>query len=372
MPRIWEKLKAAIEAGIEHEEDEDKKNAMKGALDVGLKKVRLEQAGEEVPEELAQGYAQADEKVFSKIRERLGFDRAESVNVGAAPTPPEVIEFFHAIGIPLAELWGMSETCGAGCINPPDKIKVGTVGRPLPGVELKLADDGEILMRSDMTMVGYRKQAEDTAQAIDADGWLHSGDIGAIDEDGFLKIVDRKKDIIISAAGKNMSPSNIEGQIKIAGPLRSARRSHRRRPPLQRGAAHPRRRPPRAPSAGDDPERRQGGRARRSTRPTALSRVEQVKKFTLLDGGVAAGRRGADRRRRSSSASRSTRSTQPRSRRSTPTELQRTSNTRPGRTSCSRPSGSRGRGQAGRGDRGPDRQGRCHSGRRSTALRRLR
>jgi long-subunit acyl-CoA synthetase (AMP-forming) len=219
VPRIWEKLKTAIEAGIEHEEDADKKQAMQGALEVGLKKVRLEQAGEEVPDELAQGYAQADEKVFSKIRERLGFDRAESVNVGAAPTPREVIEFFHAIGIPLAELWGMSETCGAGCINPPDKIKIGTVGPPTPGVEIKLAEDGEVMVKGGVVMQGYRNLPDKTDEAFSDDGWLLTGDIGEFDDDGYLKIVDRKKELIINAAGKNMSPANIESHVKSGSSL---------------------------------------------------------------------------------------------------------------------------------------------------------
>jgi long-chain acyl-CoA synthetase len=219
VPRIWEKLKAAIEAGIEAEQDEERKKGVKGALELGLKKVRLEQAGEEVPEELAQAYAKADEMVFSKMRERLGFDQIEAVNVGAAPTPPEVIEFFHAIGIPLAELWGMSETCGAGCVNPPDKIKIGTVGPPTPGVEIKLAEDGEVMVKSRVVMQGYRNQPEKTAETIDEDGWLATGDIGEFDEDGYLKIVDRKKELIINAAGKNMSPANIEAKVKASSPL---------------------------------------------------------------------------------------------------------------------------------------------------------
>jgi len=219
VPRIWEKLKAAIEAGVEHEEDEDRKKAVKGAIEVGLNKVRLEQAGEEVPEELAQQYAAADEQVFSKMRERLGFDKAEALNVGAAPTPPEVLEFFHAIGVPVAELWGMSETCGAGCINPPDKIKIGTVGPPTPGVEIRLAEDGEVQVKSRVVMSGYRNLPDKTAEAMSDDGWLSTGDIGEIDDDGYLKIVDRKKELIISAAGKNMSPANIESHVKSSSSL---------------------------------------------------------------------------------------------------------------------------------------------------------
>jgi long-chain acyl-CoA synthetase len=139
--------------------------------------------------------------------------------VGAAPTPREVIEFFHAIGVPLAELWGMSETTGYGTCNPPDKIKIGTVGPPSPGVEIKLADDGEVLVRGAFVTHGYRNQPEQTAEAIDTEGWLHTGDVGEFDDDGYLKIVDRKKELIINAAGKNMSPANIESTLKAEGPL---------------------------------------------------------------------------------------------------------------------------------------------------------
>jgi long-chain acyl-CoA synthetase len=216
VPRIWEKLKAAIEAGIEAEEDAAKKQATQWALGVGLKRVRAEQAGEPVAEELAEEHAKADELVLSKIRARLGLDGVESVNVGAAPTPREVIEFFHAIGIPLAELWGMSETTGYGTCNPPEKIKIGTVGPPSPGAEIRLDDDGEVLIRGPFIMTGYRNQPEKTREALDEDGWLHTGDIGEFDEDGYLKLVDRKKELIISAGGKNMSPANIEAKVKAS------------------------------------------------------------------------------------------------------------------------------------------------------------
>jgi long-chain acyl-CoA synthetase len=219
VPRIWEKLKAAIEAGVAAEQDEARKQATEWALGVGLRKVRAEQAGEEVPEELAQEHAKADELVLSKIRARLGLDEVESVNVGAAPTPREVIEFFHAIGVPLAELWGMSETTGYGACNPPEKIKIGTVGPPAPGAEIRLGDDGEVLIRGAFVTPGYRNQPEKTREAIDDEGWLHTGDVGEFDEDGYLKIVDRKKELIINAAGKNMSPANIEAKVKASSPL---------------------------------------------------------------------------------------------------------------------------------------------------------
>ena len=130
-----------------------------------------------------------------------------------------MLEFFHAIGIPIGELWGMSETCGVGTVNPPEKIKLGTVGPPVPGVEIKLAEDGEVLVKGDSVMPGYRNMPEKTAETIDDDGWLATGDIGELDDDGYLKIVDRKKELIINAAGKNMSPANIESKLKAASPL---------------------------------------------------------------------------------------------------------------------------------------------------------
>jgi long-subunit acyl-CoA synthetase (AMP-forming) len=219
VPRIWEKLKAAIEAGVEAEQDAERKQATQWALDVGMRKVKLEQAGEPVPDDLRAEHAKADELVLSKIRARLGLDQVESVNVGAAPTPREVIEFFHAIGVPLAELWGMSETTGYGTCNPPDRIKIGTVGPVSPGVEIELAEDGEVLIRGGVVTAGYRNDPEQTREAIDDEGWLHTGDVGEFDEDGYLKIVDRKKELIISAGGKNMSPANIEAKVKAASPV---------------------------------------------------------------------------------------------------------------------------------------------------------
>jgi long-subunit acyl-CoA synthetase (AMP-forming) len=218
VPRIWEKLKAGLEtmvAGLPEAEREQ----IQAALADAIEKVRLEQRGAPVPTDLAQRVADADERTFAGWRAMLGLDQVDAINVGAAPTPVEVLEFFHAIGLPLAELWGMSETCGAGTCNPPDKIKIGTVGPPAPGVEIKLADDGEVLVRGGVVMLGYRNAREQTDAAIDADGWLHTGDIGELDEDRYLRIVDRKKELIINAAGKNMSPANIEATLKSASPL---------------------------------------------------------------------------------------------------------------------------------------------------------
>ena len=218
VPRIWEKLKAGLEA-MQAAQPEEARKPIQAALAAAIERVRLKQRGEPVPAELETQVAEADEQMFSKLREMLGLDKAVAVNVGAAPTPVEVLEFFHALGIELAELWGMSETCGFGTCNRPGAVKIGTVGPPSPGVELKLGDDGELLVRGDFLMLGYRNAPDKTAAAIDADGWLYTGDIAQIDEDGYVKIVDRKKEIIINAAGKNMSPANIEAAIKVGSPL---------------------------------------------------------------------------------------------------------------------------------------------------------
>src|SRR5215204_276059 len=284
VPRIWEKLKAAIEAGIQGEPDAAKKQATEWAIGVGLRKVQAEQAGEQISEELAAEYAKADELVLSKIRKRLGFDEVESVNVGAAPTPREVIEFFHAIGVPLAELWGMSETCGYGACNPPDRIKIGTVGPVSPGAEIKLAEDGEVLIRGPVVTTGYRNQPEQTREAIDQDGWLHTGDVGEFDEDGYLKIVDRKKELIINAAGKNMSPANIEAKVKAASPLigQAAAVGDMRPYNVALITLDPDVAPAFIQQNGQEavlPEIERGVAAANEQ----LARVEQIKRFTVLD-----------------------------------------------------------------------------------------
>jgi long-subunit acyl-CoA synthetase (AMP-forming) len=176
-------------------------------------------AGEPMSDEVAAEWAKADELVLSKLRERLGFAELRWALSGAAPIPKETLAFFTGIGIPIAELWGMSElSCVASAIHPRD-ARLGTVGKLLPGLEGKVADDGEFLVRGPLVMKGYRKEPAKTAEAIDADGWLHTGDILDVDADGYLRIVDRKKELIINAAGKNMSPANIENAILAACPM---------------------------------------------------------------------------------------------------------------------------------------------------------
>jgi long-subunit acyl-CoA synthetase (AMP-forming) len=234
VPRIFEKLKAGLEGHLSTQGEQTV-----GWLTAARRKVELEQAGEPVPDDVAATAAEGDEQLFSGLRAMLGLDEAISVNAGAAPTPRDVLVFFHAIGIPLAELWGMSETCGVGAVNPPERVRIGTVGPPSLGVEMRLAASesgderrgagdelarqtrgrGELLVRGDVVMTGYRNQPDKTAEALDSDGWLHTGDIAEFDEEGYVKIVDRKKEIIINAAGKNMSPANIESALKGAGPI---------------------------------------------------------------------------------------------------------------------------------------------------------
>jgi long-chain acyl-CoA synthetase len=218
VPRIWEKLKAALETGMAAEQDPEKRAATEWAMEIGRRRVAAYMEGE-IPAELQAEWDGADEKVFSKIRALLGLEEAEWFVVGAAPTPPEVLEFFLAIGIEICETWGMSETSAMATINRPGQVRVGTVGPPIPNTEIKLAEDGEIMVRGPQVMKGYRNMPEKTAETLTEDGWLLTGDVGEFDEEGCLKIVDRKKELIINAAGKNMSPANIEAKVKAASSL---------------------------------------------------------------------------------------------------------------------------------------------------------
>jgi long-subunit acyl-CoA synthetase (AMP-forming) len=218
VPRIWEKVKAGLEAMVAGQPPEQRERT-EAALRDALEKVRTEQRGEDVPADLATRVAEADREIFAGLRAMLGLDQVSAIHVGAAPTPVEVLEFFHAIGLPLAELWGVGETCGAGAVNPPESIRIGTVGPPTPGVEIKLDADGEVMVRGDVVMLGYRNLPDKTAEVMTDDGWLRTGDIGAFDDHGYLRIVDRKKEIIINAAGKNMSPANMESALKASSSL---------------------------------------------------------------------------------------------------------------------------------------------------------
>jgi long-chain acyl-CoA synthetase len=213
VPRVWEKLQAALLAGIQADPDEQRRSAILGAIEVGRKLVRLGQAGQEPPPELVAA-AERARPVWMAIRSKVGLEDVEWAITGAAPINPEVIEFFQALGIRLWEGWGMTECTVGATYNPLERIKNGTVGIADPGVEMKVAEDGEVLLRGGNLMKGYYKDPEKTAETIDLDGWLHTGDVGDIDSEGYLRIVDRKKELIITAGGKNISPANLEALLK--------------------------------------------------------------------------------------------------------------------------------------------------------------
>ncbi|MFC8044608.1 fatty acid--CoA ligase FadD11 [Nocardia sp. NPDC057353] len=219
VPRVWEKLRAAVEFAVSAEPDEQKRAGLRWALDVAGRRAARQLAGAPVPEELAVEWQRADALVLGPLRAKLGLDRVRWAMSGAAPIPPETLGFFAGLGIPIAEIWGMSELACICSVSHPDDAKLGSVGTLLPGMEARVAADGELLIRGPLVMKGYRGEPEKTAEAIDADGWLHTGDVVTIDDDGFLRVVDRKKELIINASGKNMSPTAIENTLKAATPL---------------------------------------------------------------------------------------------------------------------------------------------------------
>ncbi|MET9028813.1 fatty acid--CoA ligase FadD11 [Nocardia sp. NPDC004168] len=219
VPRVWEKLKAAIEFSVAAEPDDARRGALRWALDVAARKADAQLRGEPIDDQLAAEWARADEQVLSALRAGIGLDRLKWAMSGAAPIPPQTLGFFFGIGIPISEIWGMSElTCVASACSP-EQARLGSVGRMLPGMQWRIAEDGEFLVRGPLVMKGYRKQPRQTAEALDPDGWLHTGDIMSVDAEGYLRVVDRKKELIINSAGKNMSPANIENAIKAATPL---------------------------------------------------------------------------------------------------------------------------------------------------------
>jgi long-chain acyl-CoA synthetase len=213
VPRVWEKLHAALSAGIQADPEEQRRNAILQAIEVGRKLAKLKQVQQPAPPELLAA-AERARPVWMAIRAKVGLQELEYGVTGAAPINPDVIEFFQALGINLWEGWGMTECTVGATYNPLERIKNGTVGVADPGVEMKVADDGEVLLRGGNIMRGYYKDPQKTAETIDPEGWLHTGDVGEIDGDGYLRIVDRKKELIITAGGKNISPANLEALLK--------------------------------------------------------------------------------------------------------------------------------------------------------------
>lgn len=214
VPRIWEKYASAIMIRMS-DATWFKRNFFKICMGIGLKYASIKLNNGSIPFYLKIAYLIAYLTVFRKLKERLGFDRVKLAISGAAPISPDVLKFFNAMGIPLIEGYGQTEGTGVTTVSRIKNLKIGKVGQPLPGIEVRIAQDGEILVRSPGVFKGYFRNEKATEEAI-KDGWLHSGDIGELDEDGFLKITDRKKDLIITAGGKNIAPQNIENQLKFS------------------------------------------------------------------------------------------------------------------------------------------------------------
>jgi long-chain acyl-CoA synthetase len=212
VPRVFEKLYTAAMKMQQQGSDEDRER-FAAAVKLGVEVRRRRERGEEVPAEMEQAFEQAEERLYGRVRGLFGNHIKQAVT-GAAPIAPEILEFFYACGVTVLEGWGMTETTAVGTVNLPDQLKFGTVGRPMPGVEIRIAEeDGEILMKGPCVFGEYWRNEEATAETL-VDGWLHTGDLGSLDGDGYLSITGRKKDIIITAGGKNLTPSNIENDLK--------------------------------------------------------------------------------------------------------------------------------------------------------------
>ncbi|MFG1779581.1 AMP-dependent synthetase/ligase [Micromonospora sp. NPDC049048] len=217
VPRIWEKMAAGVQAHLAAAEPAVR-DAFNAASAVALEAYELRAAGQSVPEELAARLAQAEATVLRPLQSTLGMQNMVWAGSGAAPIPVDVLRFLAGLGIDVLEVWGLTETTGTATINTPELFRTGTVGRPHIGMEVRLADDGEILVRGPLVCSGYLRGDGGVEPVTDADGWLATGDVGTLDEDGFLTVTDRKKELIITSSGKNISPAHIEGLLR-AHPL---------------------------------------------------------------------------------------------------------------------------------------------------------
>jgi long-chain acyl-CoA synthetase len=220
VPRIWEKLASVVELRMA-DSTWLKKRLYRAALAAGRRHARARLAGEPAGAGLALAYRAAQWVVLAPLKRRLGFDRTRIAVCGAAPASPELFEYYHALGVPLVEGYGQTESTGVISVNRVEKPRVGTVGQAIPGIEVRIAEDGEILTRGPHVFKGYFKDPELTAQTVDAEGWLHTGDVGAFEE-GHLRILDRKKDILITAGGKNITPAYIENKLKFSPYIQDA------------------------------------------------------------------------------------------------------------------------------------------------------
>ncbi len=214
VPRVWEKIKTGISAKLAEDPDPANQKLVTDAMAAGLAWTQAHEYGNEMTPEVEEAYAKADEAILGFLRLLLGLDQVQWAASAAAPMPLEVAKFMGGLGLRVYDVYGMTETTGAFTSNGPDAFKLGTVGRPNPGIEVRLDEDGEILCRGPVNTPGYYKQEAATRNLIDEDGWIRTGDIGTVDEDGFYSVVDRKKELIITSSGKNIAPSNIENYLK--------------------------------------------------------------------------------------------------------------------------------------------------------------
>ncbi|NUR63524.1 MAG: AMP-binding protein [Catenulispora sp.] len=212
VPRVWEKLAAGVQ-GLLRMAEPGRREAFEQAHALTLEAFDLQAAGKQVPQDLAEAVAEADRTVLAPVRAMLGLDKLTRATSGAAPISVETLRFLNGLGIPLMEVWGMSETSGAATCCTPEANRVGTVGKPVPGVDLKIAEDGEVFVRGPILLSGYLQPDGTVASPLDADGWLATGDVGTLDADGFLTITDRKKELIITSGGKNIAPTLIESHL---------------------------------------------------------------------------------------------------------------------------------------------------------------
>jgi long-chain acyl-CoA synthetase len=276
VPRIWEKFHAAMAAKLA-ETTGAKKQLVDWARSVCARVNAHRDRGERIPRRLEAQYRLADKLVISKIKQAIGFDRVRELISGAAPIAPDVLAFFASLDLPIHEVYGQSEDSGPTSFNLHGRTKIGTVGPPIPGLEVKLGDDGEILIRGPNVFLGYYKEPEATADAL-RDGWLCSGDLGSFDKDGFLSITGRKKEIIITAGGKNIAPKNIEAAIKELPIVGEAVVIGDRRKYLTALVTL-------EPTAADkvSGDIRSTIQAKIDEVNRSLARVEQVKKFAILE-----------------------------------------------------------------------------------------
>lgn len=214
VPRVWEKIQTGINGLLAAETDEAKKQAVADAMAIGLEYVESLQYGNTTSPELQAKFDAVNAAVLTPMKAMLGLDRVAWAGSASAPMPLETAKFFAGLGFSIYDIYGMSETSGAVTACGPEAFRLGTVGRAQPGIEVRLAEDGEVLARGPVAIESYFENPEATAELLDDEGWVHTGDIGVLDEDGFLKIVDRKKELIITSQGKNISPSNIENYLK--------------------------------------------------------------------------------------------------------------------------------------------------------------